>query len=482
MPKRGARISSDPRGPPSSPKVCPRPLSIPFDATCIFLGEQLAIRMYERLEKEDAGAAALFRGVDMRSQRSKLGAMFDKAVRHLEHPMFEKLVELGQRLGGYHARLGVKREHFDSVQKALVWALRETLGRAFDREMALAWTWFYSCLSDVMCSGIEQSASVAAGNNLLYGMASVSLAQCAKPHHRSPVSLPLAPKTIATASGADPKVVVSQATCPMSGASQATSPIGGLRYCPMSGASPVSGAGAPLAAVQGTWPLGGAAAGQNMRCPLTRAFSTGHDLGAAVPPPRNGTRPTVGEDVDMKRRSPSAFGRGQLQCEVFAPEPDSASLEPVPRSARDGLQHAFTGLEVLPTHAAAAVVAQDSGRIPDAYAAASRGDFASPASTGNPTVLRSPHTCVRRRCHFPGLRMAPPRIVVIAILARRLRQTTLSVVTMASTSLPRHGPQSWPHLRALRHGAPPRPDPSPLGRPYGALLARCRWTPPATPK
>jgi hemoglobin-like flavoprotein len=130
--------------------------------------------LYGRLFLEDKEAAALFRGVNMKSQGAKLAGMFTTAVAHLEHPMFETLVEMGRGLGHVHRKFGVKRHHFDSVSRALMWTLGQGLGPKFDRETRAAWTWFYSIIADIMCGGLE--TETAAANNLLYGVATICLA------------------------------------------------------------------------------------------------------------------------------------------------------------------------------------------------------------------------------------------------------------------------------------------------------------------
>jgi hemoglobin-like flavoprotein len=126
------------------------------------------------LAHEDKEAAALFRGVDMKTQGSKMAQMFTTAIDHLEHPLFETLVEMGRKLGHVHRGFGAKRHHFDSVGRALMWTLEQGLGPRFDRDTRAAWTWFYQIMSDVMCSGLESETP--RSNNLLYGVATVSLA------------------------------------------------------------------------------------------------------------------------------------------------------------------------------------------------------------------------------------------------------------------------------------------------------------------
>jgi hypothetical protein len=73
----------------------------------------------------------------------------------------------------------VRREHFDGVQRALLWVLRDSLGEFFTRETHDAWSWFYQCLSDVICNGLESAPADEGRNSLMYGMSAKSPSQTA---------------------------------------------------------------------------------------------------------------------------------------------------------------------------------------------------------------------------------------------------------------------------------------------------------------
>ena len=114
---------------------------------------------YRRLFEIDSSLRGLFHG-DMRSQGQKLGDMLVFIVRGLEQP--EVLMPAVRELGARHANYRVKDEHYATVQRALVDALGEVLGREFTAEMRQAWGKALQVISHVM---IEASAQARASTS-----------------------------------------------------------------------------------------------------------------------------------------------------------------------------------------------------------------------------------------------------------------------------------------------------------------------------
>ena len=55
-----------------------------------------------------------------------------------------------ENLGRWHERYGVQQIHYRTMQEALLWMLRQTLGDAFNAETRSAWTHTFSVLARVM--------------------------------------------------------------------------------------------------------------------------------------------------------------------------------------------------------------------------------------------------------------------------------------------------------------------------------------------
>jgi hemoglobin-like flavoprotein len=71
--------------------------------------------------------------------------MLTTAVRGLNN--LEKIVPAVQALGKRHVGYGVKREHYDTVGKALIETLRVGLADAFTADVEAAWVSVYTVLS-----------------------------------------------------------------------------------------------------------------------------------------------------------------------------------------------------------------------------------------------------------------------------------------------------------------------------------------------
>lgn len=88
---------------------------------------------------------------DLAAQKKKLVEMLEATIDLLDEP--EKLVPVLEESGRRHALYGVRERHYEPVGAALLAALRETLGAAFDTETAAAWTRVFDVLRETMMRG-----------------------------------------------------------------------------------------------------------------------------------------------------------------------------------------------------------------------------------------------------------------------------------------------------------------------------------------
>ena len=124
--------------------------------------DAMATRFYEHLFDIDPDAARLFSHVDMAAQRRKLIQALAVVVGALDDPdrLLPEIGELGKR----HARYGVEHQHFNSVGEALLSALADSLGDAFDRDVRQAWAEAYALVASVMRRALVRSAEQPAVN------------------------------------------------------------------------------------------------------------------------------------------------------------------------------------------------------------------------------------------------------------------------------------------------------------------------------
>jgi nitric oxide dioxygenase len=110
--------------------------------------DALTRRFYRNLFGYDPSAARLFRGVDMTAQRARLVQALTVVVRALDD--IDRLLPPLIALGSRHSKYGVESHHFDSVGRALIQALSETLGEEFTPEVRAAWGEAYGVIASVM--------------------------------------------------------------------------------------------------------------------------------------------------------------------------------------------------------------------------------------------------------------------------------------------------------------------------------------------
>ncbi|MEZ5592056.1 MAG: globin domain-containing protein [Gammaproteobacteria bacterium] len=112
---------------------------------------------YARLFTLEPGLRALFCN-DMRLQQKKLSDMLGIIIKHLDKPA--DLTSTIRALGIRHSGYGVKDEHYTLVEQALIQALQDCLGQAFNPATEQAWRLAYRALADAM--------STADIDNLMY--------------------------------------------------------------------------------------------------------------------------------------------------------------------------------------------------------------------------------------------------------------------------------------------------------------------------
>jgi hemoglobin-like flavoprotein len=102
---------------------------------------------YKRLFEIEPAAAALFKG-DMKEQGRRFMQVLAVAVGSLSN--IPSLVPIVQQLGLRHANVGVKAEHYDSVQQALLWTLALILQDEYTDAVRSAWATAYAMLAGIM--------------------------------------------------------------------------------------------------------------------------------------------------------------------------------------------------------------------------------------------------------------------------------------------------------------------------------------------
>lgn len=84
-------------------------------------------------------------------QSSKLLQMLATVIERLDR--FEELREPLFELGRRHVGYGAKPEHYESVRRALLWALAQALGAGFDRDTSAAWDRMMRAITAAMLEG-----------------------------------------------------------------------------------------------------------------------------------------------------------------------------------------------------------------------------------------------------------------------------------------------------------------------------------------
>lgn len=91
---------------------------------------------------------------NMEDQYRKLTDMLSVLVTRLDH--IDQLRNDIAAMGARHKGYGVKVSHYKVVGDALLWTLRQGLGKEWTPEMEEAWSTCYQLISDIMIGGSEK--------------------------------------------------------------------------------------------------------------------------------------------------------------------------------------------------------------------------------------------------------------------------------------------------------------------------------------
>jgi hemoglobin-like flavoprotein len=109
--------------------------------------EKAAELFYGRLFELDPTLRPLFKG-DMVVQGGKLTTMLNAVITGLNN--LDAIVPAAQALAKRHVAYGVKPAHYQTVGAALIWTLKQGLGKGFTPETEAAWGRTYGVLSSTM--------------------------------------------------------------------------------------------------------------------------------------------------------------------------------------------------------------------------------------------------------------------------------------------------------------------------------------------
>jgi hemoglobin-like flavoprotein len=115
--------------------------------------DSVVLLFYGRLFEIAPNLRPLFK-IDIRVQARKLMDTLSTVVAALDN--FEALHDQLTDLGRKHVGYGVQPQDYDTLRKALLWALGQALGPEFDRETKAAWNELLTAISTVMLEGAAQ--------------------------------------------------------------------------------------------------------------------------------------------------------------------------------------------------------------------------------------------------------------------------------------------------------------------------------------
>ena len=111
--------------------------------------EETTRLFYERLFASNPNARRLFRNKDMRLQGTAFTQMLALFIRSLDEDD-PGMTEVIQACGRRHLAYGVMYSDLEGVGEALLWAVEQSLGPAFDDELRNAWATAYGSLAATM--------------------------------------------------------------------------------------------------------------------------------------------------------------------------------------------------------------------------------------------------------------------------------------------------------------------------------------------
>jgi hemoglobin-like flavoprotein len=118
----------------------------------IFQAEEVGQLFYNKLFELDPSLRQLFRG-NIEQQGKKLMDMLTMIISRLQR--LEDIEKEVKALGHRHVGYGTKPEHYQSVGKALLWALENSLEEQWNEETRQAWTEAYNVMANTMLEGAK---------------------------------------------------------------------------------------------------------------------------------------------------------------------------------------------------------------------------------------------------------------------------------------------------------------------------------------
>ena len=115
----------------------------------------IADMFYDRLFELDPSVRVLF-PADMAEQKKMLLVILTSGVIGLSN--LDKLTPTIQDLGKRHHGYGVLETHYETVGEALLWALKQNLGYAWNDELKEAWSAVYVVLANLIIEAAKKTA------------------------------------------------------------------------------------------------------------------------------------------------------------------------------------------------------------------------------------------------------------------------------------------------------------------------------------
>ena len=103
--------------------------------------------LYKKLFELDSNAASLFTG-DIKDQQHRIKTMMKTVTEGLNNPHI--IIPAVQELGRKHSDMGVAEFQYEKFKESLLYAIKETLGKDFDKQTQAAWEKYYDTLAETM--------------------------------------------------------------------------------------------------------------------------------------------------------------------------------------------------------------------------------------------------------------------------------------------------------------------------------------------
>ena len=104
-------------------------------------------KLYSKFFNLAPDAKSLFKG-DIKDQQHRIMTMFKTICEGLNNPQI--IIPAIQQMGMRHFEYGVENKHYELFQKALMEAIKDTLGKEYTPGVKTAWTKLYTVMSDNM--------------------------------------------------------------------------------------------------------------------------------------------------------------------------------------------------------------------------------------------------------------------------------------------------------------------------------------------